>query len=122
VFNNGDMHRDFTYIDDIVNGTLAVLDHVPDPRLDPHGLPHRIYNIGCGHSVPLMDFIAELERNLGREATKQFLPMQPGDVSLTYASTARLEREIGYKPVVELPEGMREFVRWFQSDANPLRP
>ncbi|MCR5352648.1 MAG: NAD-dependent epimerase [Bacteroidales bacterium] len=113
VFNHGDMRRDFTYIDDIVEGVVRVLDRVP--------ASHEIYNIGCGSPVRLMDFIAELERALGREAQKEWLPMQPGDVYQTYADTAKLERDLGYKPGVTLREGIRRFVDWYLSDLNPLR-
>lgn len=119
VFNGGDMIRDFTYIDDIVAGTMGCIDREPAP--DANGLRYRIYNIGCSNPVRLMDFIAEIERALGREAVKEFLPMQPGDVYQTNADTSRLEREIGYKPRVQLPEGIAEFARWYKSDKNPLK-
>lgn len=114
VFNHGNMMRDFTYVDDIAQGTLQVLDHVPQAADCVHGVPTRVYNIGCSQPVKLMDFIREIERNLGREAEKIFLPMQQGDVTQTYADTTRLEREIGYKPRVTLPEGMERFIGWFR--------
>ena len=113
VFNHGDMLRDFTYIDDIVEGVVRVLDRVPGK--------HEIYNIGCSNPVRLMDFISEMERALGREAEKIMLPMQPGDVYQTYADTSKLERELGYKPAVMLREGIGRFVDWYLSDLNPLR-
>ena len=113
VFNHGDMLRDFTYIDDIVEGVVRVLDRVPDR--------HEVFNIGCSSPVKLMDFISEMERALGREADKVMLPMQPGDVYQTYADTGKLERELGYKPSVKLREGIRRFVDWYLSDLNPLR-
>ncbi len=113
VFNHGDMMRDFTYIDDIANGTLMVLDCPPDPARDTNHLPYRIYNIGLGCPVKLTDFISELEQCLGRKAEKILLPMQPGDVSRTWADTTRLETEIGYKPRVALKDGIRRFVEWF---------
>ena len=113
VFNHGDMLRDFTYIDDIVEGVVRVLDRVPGK--------HEIYNIGCSSPVRLMDFISEMERALGREAEKIMLPMQPGDVYQTYADTSKLERELGYKPGVMLREGIGRFVDWYLSDLNPLR-
>lgn len=119
VFNNGDMLRDFTYIDDIVEGTIRCIDREPEP--DENGLPYRVYNIGCGHPVKLMDFISALEQAMGREAQKEFLPMQPGDVYQTYADTTKLETEIGYKPHVQLREGIKQFVAWYNSDKNPLR-
>ncbi len=116
VFNNGDMMRDFTYIDDIANGTLAVVDHNPEPNPRAGGLPYRVYNIGLGQPVSLMDFIAEIERCMGREAKKVFLPMQPGDVSRTWADTSKLQTEIGYKPKVGLGEGISRFIEWFNKE------
>ena len=113
VFNHGDMLRDFTYVDDIVEGMVRVLDRRP--------AAHTVYNIGCSNPVRLMDFISELERALGREAEKILLPMQPGDVYQTYADTSKLERELGYKPRVMLREGIDRFVAWYLSDENPLR-
>ena len=119
VFNHGDMIRDFTFIDDIVAGTVGCLDHLPEP--DANGLRYRVYNIGCSHPVKLMDFISEIEQALGVEAKKEFLPMQPGDVYQTNADTTRLEAEIGYKPVVRLHEGIGKFIEWYKSDLNPLK-
>lgn len=114
VFNNGDMMCDFTYIDDIATGTLSALDHTPEEDSGMNGLPYKIYNIGCGHPVKLMDFIAELERNLGQEAVKEYLPMQPGDVQRTWADTSKLEHEVGYKPKVDLHEGIKAFTEWLK--------
>lgn len=114
VFNNGDMMRDFTYIDDIAGGTLMVLDKTPDGTGTPNGLPYKVYNIGLGSPVNLMDFIAEIENNLGRKAEKIMMPMQPGDVSRTWADTTKLETEIGYKPKVTLHEGIKNFIEWFK--------
>lgn len=108
VFNNGDMSRDFTYIDDIVEGTLRVIDKAPEGRT-----PYSIYNIGCGHPTRLMDFIHTIEACLGKKALMKMLPMQPGDVYRTYADTTRLETEMGYKPKVQLEEGIRAFVEWY---------
>ena len=121
VFNGGDMIRDFTYIDDIVEGTIRTLDHVPVAADCPNGVPYRIYNIGCSNPVKLMDFISEIEQAVGRPAEKIFLPMQAGDVYQTNADTTRLEREVGYKPHVRLHEGIAEFIAWYKSDKNPLR-
>lgn len=117
VFNNGDMTRDFTYIDDIVAGTM----HVIDSTNKPYKHQYRIYNIGCGHPVKLMNFIGELEQALGRKAKMKFLPMQPGDVYITYADTTRLQQEMGYKPSISLHEGIGRFAEWYLSDKNPLR-
>ncbi len=119
VFNNGDMIRDFTYIDDIVEGTIGTLDHEPAPN--ENGLRYRVYNIGCSNPVKLMDFISEIEQAMGCEAEKIFLPMQPGDVYQTNADTTKLESEVGYKPHVRLHEGIGEFVKWYKSDKNPLK-
>ena len=106
VFNNGDMLRDFTYIDDIVEGTVRAVDF---------NVPYRIYNIGCGHPVKLMDFIDVMEKAFGKTTEKIFLPMQPGDVYQTYASTKRLETEMGYHPHWTLEQGVKEFVKWYDS-------
>ncbi|MCR4859133.1 MAG: NAD-dependent epimerase [Bacteroidales bacterium] len=114
VFNHGDMMRDFTYIDDIIEGVVRVLDKAP--------VMHEVYNIGCSNPVRLMDFISEIENALGRPAEKIMLPMQPGDVYQTYADTSKLEREMGYKPGVTLHEGIAHFIDWYRSDKNPLRP
>lgn len=120
VFNGGDMIRDFTYIDDIVEGTIRTLDHVPGAKC-PNGVPYHIYNIGCSHPVKLMDFISEIEQAIGRPAEKIFLPMQAGDVYQTNADTTRLEQEVGYKPHVRLHEGIAAFIEWYKSEKNPLR-
>lgn len=119
VFNHGDMIRDFTYIDDIVAGTIQSIDREPAP--DGNGLRYRVYNIGCSNPVKLMDFIHEIEEALGVEAKKNFLPMQPGDVYQTNADTTRLETEVGYKPHVKLHEGIGRFIDWYRSDLNPLK-
>lgn len=121
VFNNGDMIRDFTYIDDIATGSIQCLDKPPVADACDNGVPFRVYNIGCSHPVKLMDFIQEIENALGMEAHKLMKPMQPGDVYMTNADTTRLEREIGYKPHVRLHEGIARFIEWYQSEKNPLR-
>ena len=113
VFNNGDMMRDFTYIDDIIEGVVRVLDKAP--------AKHEVYNIGCSSPVKLMDFISEIESALGRPAEKIMLPMQPGDVYQTYADTTKLERDMGYKPGITLHEGIARFIDWYKSDKNPLK-
>ena len=121
VFNNGNMSRDFTYIDDIVEGTIQALDHTPVAENCPNAVPWKIYNIGCSNPVQLMDFISEIESALGVEANKVFLPMQQGDVLKTYADTSKLERECGYRPSTTLHEGIGKFIEWFKSDKNPLK-
>ncbi|MCR5139586.1 MAG: NAD-dependent epimerase [Bacteroidaceae bacterium] len=121
VFNHGNLSRDFTYIDDIVLGTIGVIDHVPVAAQCPNEVPATVYNIGCSNPVRLMDFIQEIEQALGVEAQKEFLPMQAGDVYQTYADTTKLETEVGYKPSITLHEGITRFIDWYKSDKNPLR-
>lgn len=121
VFNNGNMMRDFTYIDDIVEGTIKVLDQPPVEASCENNVPYNIYNIGCGHAEKLMDFIHEIEQALGKEAQKQFLPMQPGDVYQTYADTTKLQQGVGYKPKVKLAEGIEKFIDWYTSENNPIK-
>lgn len=121
IFNGGDLSRDFTYVDDIVAGTIGVLDNVPISENCSGHIPYKIYNIGCSDPVRLMDFIHQLESALGVEAKKEYLPMQPGDVFRTYADVGKLVREVGYKPIISLSEGVERFVRWYESDKNPLK-
>ncbi|MBL0917408.1 MAG: NAD-dependent epimerase [Hydrogenophaga sp.] len=113
VFNHGDMKRDFTWVDDIVEGVLRVLDKPATPDTDG-GAPHRVFNIGNHNPVQLMEFIACIERATGREATKRLLPMQPGDVPATYASTQALHDWVGFAPATPLAEGIERFVRWYR--------
>lgn len=113
VFNNGDMIRDFTYIDDIAEGTIRAVDYTLNKEQCAHGVPYKIYNIGCSSPVKLMDFISELELAYGKDAKKEFLPMQPGDVYQTNADTSRLEEDMGYKPHYSLHEGISEFIKWY---------
>ncbi len=123
VFNNGNMERDFTYIDDIVEGVVRVIDKVPEPDPQWNGdfpdpatsyCPYRIYNIGNNKKEKLLYFIQVLEDNLGRKAEKNFLPMQPGDVQVTYADVDELIRDFDYKPATSLEEGVRKFVEWYK--------
>lgn len=109
VFNGGNMRRDFTYIDDIVGGILATLEKGLERKIPEH----RLYNIGHGSPVELMSFIATMEKYLGREAQKEFLPMQPGDVEITYADTEALERDTGYRAMTDLDSGIKAFAEWF---------
>jgi UDP-glucuronate 4-epimerase len=106
VFNYGDMSRDFTFIDDIVEGTAKVLDKVV--------VPFGIYNIGRGEPIKIMDFIQTLERELGSKAKIQMMPMQDGDVRMTYADTTALKRDFGYSPRTSLEKGIHEFVEWYR--------
>jgi UDP-glucuronate 4-epimerase len=114
VFNHGDMQRDFTYIDDIVAGTLAALDR-NIPALDAACPPHRIYNLGHHQPERLLDFIAYLEEALGRTARKNFLPMQPGDVPATCASLDRAATELGFVPTTNLKDGITRFADWYRT-------
>lgn len=116
VFNGGDMLRDFTYIEDIVEGVVRVIDCLPEPYAD--GRRHRVYNIGCSSPVRLLDFISTVEDALGRKAEKIMMPMQPGDVYQTYADTTRLEREVGYKPHVSVKEGVASLVQWYLKEGK----
>ena len=113
VYNNGQLQRDFTYIDDIVEGIVRVLDKAPHAEATPPHAKHRVFNIGNHQPVALMEFIQILEQALGRPAIKNFLPMQPGDVHATYADTAQLADWIGFAPSTPLAEGLRRFVAWY---------
>ncbi len=112
IFNNGELIRDFTYITDIVNGTIRVIDKRPERNAN--GVPIKVYNIGCSHPVKLMDFINEIERNFGVVAKKNYMPMQQGDVYQTNADITHLEQEVGYSSKVKLSEGIKEFVIWYK--------
>lgn len=112
IFNQGNLYRDFTYVDDIVEGMVRMLDNPPLPNAE--GDRHKIYNIGNNKPVKLMDFIKTLEGELGKEAIKEYLPMQPGDVYQTYADIEELEADFGYKPSVEIKEGLRKFAEWYK--------
>jgi UDP-glucuronate 4-epimerase len=112
VFNNGDMYRDFTYIDDIVHGVEQILCNPPIPN--EHGDRYKIYNIGNNKPEKLMYFIETLEHCLGKQATKEFLPMQPGDVYRTYADVSDLMEDFDFKPDTPLADGLQSFVAWFK--------
>ena len=123
VFNHGHMVRDFTYIDDIVEGVIRVIDSVaaPDPAWngdipDPARsfAPYRLFNIGNNQPVPLLDFIAALEEALGRKAKMELLPIQPGDVPSTMADVSELESAVGFRPVTTIREGIGRFVAWYK--------
>ena len=113
VFNNGNLSRDFTYIDDIIEGVVRVIDKAP-AATDERPVPAEVYNIGCGHPMQLMDFIRTIEETLGTKAQMQMMPMQQGDVYTTYADTTKLERDLGYRPHVTLGEGIARFVEWYR--------
>jgi UDP-glucuronate 4-epimerase len=113
VFNQGRMQRDFTYVDDIVEGVVRTLAQAPAPRPDS-GAPHAVYNIGNHEAVELEVFIATLERLLGRAAIRDYRPMQPGDVPATYASIDRLQALTGFAPRTPLADGLARFVAWYR--------
>ena len=119
VFNHGDMHRDFTYIDDIVSGVVAALDHPPaDDGAGKAGgstRPHALYNIGNHRSEHLMRVIEVLEQACGRKAELEMLPMQPGDVPRTYADISAIQRDLGYAPTTTIDRGVPAFVDWYRS-------
>ena len=128
VFNNGNHQRDFTYIDDIVEGVVRVLDKIPQPNPEWSGdapdsasstAPYRLYNIGNNNPVELMHYIEVLEDCLGKKAVKNMLPMQPGDVQATYADVSELVKAIDYKPAMSVEEGMSRFVDWYMEYYKP---
>jgi UDP-glucuronate 4-epimerase len=128
VFNNGNHQRDFTYIDDIVEGVVRVLDKLPEPNPEWSGdapdsatstAPYRLYNIGNNNPVELMHYIEVLEDCLGKKAVKNMLPMQPGDVQATYADVSELVKAIDYKPAMSVEEGMSRFVDWYMDYYKP---
>jgi len=122
VFNDGKMQRDFTYIDDIVEGIIRVTDKPASPNLDwdaaapdpgTSSAPFRLYNIGNNNPVSLMDFIGAIEKAIGKTATKEFLPMQPGDVAATYADINALIDSIDYRPQTPVQDGINNFIGWY---------
>ncbi|MEA3333591.1 MAG: NAD-dependent epimerase [Pseudomonadota bacterium] len=123
VFNQGEMQRDFTYIDDIVEGIVRLLPHLPAPNRNWNGAspdpgsspaPYRLYNIGNHSPVKLLDFIALIEKSLGKKAEMELLPMQPGDVPATYADVADLQAAVDFSPKTPLETGIKEFVKWYR--------
>ena len=127
IFNYGNCKRDFTYIDDIVEGVVRVMQHAPERATGEDGLPvppYRVYNIGNNHPENLLDFVRILQEELVAagvlpadydfDAHRELVPMQPGDVPVTYADTAPLERDFGFKPSTPLREGLRRFARWYK--------
>jgi UDP-glucuronate 4-epimerase len=124
VFNYGKMQRDFTYIDDIIEGVVRVMDKIPEPNSSWSGeapdpgssnAPYRIYNIGNNNPIQLMQFIEVLEDCLGVTAQKNLLPLQPGDVPVTYADIDDLVRDVGFKPSTPIDVGIKEFLKWYRN-------
>ena len=133
IFNYGNCKRDFTYVDDIVEGIVRVMAKAPERKTGEDGLPippYKVYNIGGGQPENLLDFVQTLQEELVRagvlpedydfEAHKQLVPMQPGDVPTTYADSTALERDFGFTPKITLREGLRKFAVWYKSYYNPL--
>ena len=123
VFNHGKMQRDFTYIDDIIEGVVRVMARLPEPNPAWRGdnpdpgtsyAPYKLYNIGNNNPVELLEFIEEIEKALGREAQKEFLDLQPGDVPATYADVDDLIQDVGFKPETSIATGIRRFIDWYQ--------
>ena len=123
VFNHGEMKRDFTYIDDIVEGVVRVIDHIPagnnqwsaiNPDPSSSSAPYKVYNIGNSNPVRLMDFIEAIEDAIGKKAQKNFLPLQSGDVPATWADVSDLVKDLGYKPNTSVKEGVSRFVSWYR--------
>jgi UDP-glucuronate 4-epimerase len=123
VFNNGQMKRDFTYIDDIIEGIVRIMDRIPEGNPDWNGdspdpssssAPYKLYNIGNNNPVLLLDFIKTLEEQLGKTAVKNFLPMQAGDVPETKADIDDLMKDVGFKPETTITEGIKRFVGWYR--------
>jgi UDP-glucuronate 4-epimerase len=112
LFNHGKMRRDFTYIDDVTRVVMRLVDNIPDGGSD--AAPARLYNIGNHKPEEVMDVVAILERELGRKAIKEMLPMQPGEVPATYADIGDLMRDVGFRPDTPIAHGIREFVAWFR--------
>jgi UDP-glucuronate 4-epimerase len=116
VYNHGDMQRDFTYIDDIVEGVVRVMNKPPSSEGSElvNKAPYKLYNIGNNQPVALKTFIEVIEKALGKEAQKNYLPMQPGDVPITYADVDELMRDVGFKPSTPIEVGIARFVDWYR--------
>ncbi|WP_299979881.1 NAD-dependent epimerase [Desulfobacula sp.] len=123
VFNNGDMQRDFTYIDDIVEGVVRVMNNIPkadpdwtsdNPNPSSSCVPYKLYNIGNNQPVALMAFVEAIEKAIGKKAIKEYLPLQPGDVPATYANVSDLIKDTGFKPSTPIVEGINSFVKWYK--------
>ena len=117
VFNHGNMERDFTYIDDIVEGVVRIIEKSPSKRIDNNQF-YKVYNIGNNNSVKLIDFIKEIEINLDKVAMKQMLPMQPGDVEQTWANVDELIKDYDYRPNTSIKDGVKSFIDWFKNYYN----
>ena len=123
IFNNGKMRRDFTYVDDIVDGIIKLIPKIPGANSDWSGdnpdsatsfAPYKLYNIGNNQPVELMKFIEVIEENLGKKAIRNYMPMQPGDVHATYADVDDLIKAVGFKPSTSIEDGISEFIKWYK--------
>ncbi len=131
IFNEGKLSRDFTFVDDIVEGVYLVSERPASPDIEWSSVhpqpasskaPYKIYNIGNSNPVQLMDFISQMETALGKEAIKTYLPMQPGDVEHTYADVKPLQQDFGYRPKTKLDEGLTSFATWYRDYYSPITP
>lgn len=125
VFNYGNMTRDFTFINDIIEGVIKIIDKPAKPTIDANPdpsssniAPYKVYNIGNSNPVKLLDYIEAIENELGKKAIKKFLPMQPGDVPYTEADVSDLVRDFGYKPTTKVQDGIKEFIKWYKQFYN----
>ena len=114
LFNHGKMRRDFTYVDDVTSAIMRLVDLVPRDAGQAAGAPARVYNVGNNHPEQLTHVVAVLERELGRAAVREMLPMQPGDVTETFADVTELMRDTGFRPQTSIEDGLREFVAWYR--------
>lgn len=128
VFNHGQMSRDFTYVDDVVKGVVLALDKVPSANPDYDSIrslpssshaPYRIFNIGNSSPVPLLEFISSIEKQIGKDIEKMYLPMQDGDVPATYADTSLLQKWIGDSPSTKIDDGVESFITWYRNYFSP---
>jgi UDP-glucuronate 4-epimerase len=125
IYNHGDMYRDFTYVDDLVRGIRLLIDAVPKRPVSPEDIwagdnlspvaPYRVVNIGNSSKVRLLDFVEAIEECLGKKAVRRYLPMQPGDVTATWADASLLQHLTGYKPETDFRLGIERFVTWFRN-------
>lgn len=113
VFNNGEMKRDFTYVDDIVQGVVGALDTPPQGEV-----PHKVYNLGNSKSEPLMRYIECIEKELGKKAEYSFLPMQPGDIPESFSDSSLAQEELGFSPKTDIDQGVKSFIAWYKSYYN----
>jgi len=114
LFNHGKMRRDFTYVDDVTSAIMRLIDQAPRDAGQAAGAPARVYNVGNNHPEELTHLVAVLERELGRAAVTEMLPMQPGDVTETFADVTELMRDTGFRPQTSIEDGLRNFVAWYR--------